>query len=140
MCADQCCAQWDTLTVEASLEAGLSLNMMDQSYNNEALVQHSDGSDSDMDMGSAGNGGHYLVESRLLSAYARLQLINRYVLYFFYSDFLANQGHCSLLKYRSDQWTHETRYTNMHTSWNLQLSALTDTYLTWKHNNLLNIV
>ncbi|KAG2065100.1 hypothetical protein BDR04DRAFT_1033676 [Suillus decipiens] len=90
-------------------------------------------------MGSNSNEGHYSVESRLLSAYARLQLQNRYILYFFYSVFLANQGYCSSSKHRSDQWTREARYTNMHASWHLQLPALTNVYLTWKHNSSLNV-
>ncbi|KAG2042380.1 hypothetical protein BDR03DRAFT_1006782 [Suillus americanus] len=104
---------------------------MDQFYNGESLMQCSDGSDGDMDtdtdtdmdtdMGSNSNEGRYSVESRLLSAYARLQLQN------------------SSSKHRSDQRTREARYTNMHASWHLQLPALTNAYLTWKHNSSLNV-
>ncbi|KAG2357428.1 hypothetical protein BDR07DRAFT_1490693 [Suillus spraguei] len=109
----------------------VDFDMMDQFYNGESLMQRSDGSDGDMDtdtdtdtdtdMGSNSNEGRYSVESRLLSAYARLQLQN------------------SSSKHRSDQRTREARYTNMHASWHLQLPALTNAYLTWKHNSSLNV-
>ncbi|KAG1785615.1 uncharacterized protein HD556DRAFT_1217094, partial [Suillus plorans] len=42
-------------------------------------------------------------------------------------------------KHRSDQRTREAHYTNMHASWRLQLPALTNAYLTWKHNSSLNV-
>jgi hypothetical protein len=149
VCTDQHHTQQAALAVEASLEAGSTFDTMDQFYDGESLMQCSDGSDGDMDMdtdtdtdmdtGGNSNEGHYSVESWLLSAYARLQLQNRYILYFFYSVFLANQGYCSSLKHCSDQRTREARYTNMHASWHLQLPALTNAYLTWKHNSSLNV-
>ncbi|KAG2063861.1 hypothetical protein BDR04DRAFT_1122967 [Suillus decipiens] len=127
----KCHTQQAALAVEALLEAGSTFDVMDQFYNGESLMQCSDSSDGNMDtdtdtdmdtdMGSNSNEGRYSVESRLLSAYARLQLQN------------------SSSKHRSDQWTREARYTNMHDSWHLQLPALTNAYLTWKHNSLLNV-
>ncbi|KAG2133399.1 hypothetical protein BD769DRAFT_1665670 [Suillus cothurnatus] len=46
---DQHHTQQAALTVEASLEAGSTFDTMDQFYDGESLMQHSDGSDGDMD-------------------------------------------------------------------------------------------
>ncbi|KAG2358897.1 hypothetical protein BDR07DRAFT_1488890 [Suillus spraguei] len=46
---DQHHTQQAALAVEASLEAGSTFDMMDQFYDGESLMQHSDGSDGDTD-------------------------------------------------------------------------------------------
>ncbi|KIK34196.1 hypothetical protein CY34DRAFT_98437 [Suillus luteus UH-Slu-Lm8-n1] len=112
-------AQEATLSAEAALEIGSSMDTTDDTFhnydhsqNNIPAIQDSDDDDSSGD--DEESRGAYSVEDKLFSAYARVCLNSR-------------------CKCRHDQRTSAIHYANMHDVWNLQLPKLADAYLHWKH-------